>query len=587
MNAVGAPLLLLAAVLACCWHPSAWPAAERLVTRALGRPRSPAAFAAALAASVLAVEALVGWGIGIPQPRIHDEFSYLLAGDTFAHGRLSNPTHPLWRHFETFHVLLQPTYASKYPPGQGMALAAGEWLGAPILGVWISGALFCAAAAWMLHGWLRPRWARLGALLLALTVAVATAWDQGYRGGFVAGAGGALVFGAAARLLRRPRWHDGMALGMGAFVLAVSRPWEGVVATAAAIAPVTWRALRSAPLRRALLSPALVTAAIVVAGAAWLAYYDWRVTGSPWELPYQLHDRRYAAVPIFLWQPLRTVEPSPHEAMARFFRDFEGGEWRRQHTLAGWTAATVRKTRDIWVFFVGAALSPLLVGLPWALRRHGPRRAAAAAATLFASQLVILPSHPHYVAPGAVLLACLLVEGGRELRLWRPAGTRLGARLAAMVPLLALLSIPLRAWDLRQPLDEWHLRRAALAWRLAALPGRQLVLVRYSHGHDWLAEWVYNDADLRGTRVLWARFMGAAEDCRLLAWERHRTPWLLDVVEELTPPRLRPYPRRACAGARAAAGPLPSSTSPDEEPNVTRRPSTRQGSVSSRRSASG
>src|SRR3989449_5598823 len=111
---------------------------------------------------VIAIRLAVLPLLPLPVPGIHDEFSYLLLGDTFAHGRLANPPHPMWMSFETFHVNWFPTYSSMYPPAQGVFLALGQMLGSPWLGVLLTAAAMCAAIYWMLCAWMPPRWAFLG-----------------------------------------------------------------------------------------------------------------------------------------------------------------------------------------------------------------------------------------------------------------------------------------------------------------------------------------------------------------------------------------------------------------------------------------
>jgi hypothetical protein len=102
---------------------------------------------------------------------------------------------------------------------------------------------------------------------------------------------------------------------------------------------------------------------------------------------------------------------------------------------------------------------------------------------------------------------------------------------------VAAAMIPYETWDsLHRPGSD---RRIQIVKQLAMVPGRQLVFVHDSPLHNFLDEWVYNDADIDGARIVRARDRGAAENRELQTYYSSRSVWLLDPDER--PPRLSPY----------------------------------------------
>src|SRR5581483_6494021 len=203
----------------------------------------------------------------IPKPGIQDDFSTLLMADTFAHGRVANPTHSMWVHFETFHVNQKPTYVSMIYPGQAVPLAFGQVLfGHPFWGVWLSVGLMCAAICWMLQAWVPPLWALVGAGLATLRLAAFSYWANSYSGGAVAAIGGALVIGALPRIRRQQRVVDALLMGVGLALLANSRPYESTFfVVPIAVALIVWLfQKRGEALKRALVRVVLPVALLLV-----------------------------------------------------------------------------------------------------------------------------------------------------------------------------------------------------------------------------------------------------------------------------------------------------------------------------------
>ncbi|MBV9441864.1 MAG: hypothetical protein JO217_04140, partial [Acidobacteriaceae bacterium] len=161
----------------------------------------------------------------VPDPSIHDEFSQLLLGDTLAHGRLTNPTPAMWRHFESIHIIQRPTYNSMYPPGQGAFLAFGQVVfHEPWAGVEVAIALMSAASYWMFTGWLPRTWALFGIGLLLAKLTLAGFWVDSYISAAVPAIGGALVLGALPQLRHKASVPVSIAFGSGAGILMNTRP---------------------------------------------------------------------------------------------------------------------------------------------------------------------------------------------------------------------------------------------------------------------------------------------------------------------------------------------------------------------------
>lgn len=512
-----------------------------------GLARRKALAAVAVGACTLGIRVALIPLWGIPQPMWHDEFSFLLAADTFAHGRVTNPTHPMWIHFEGFHIIQHPTYMSMYPPGQGLMLAAGQLLGDPWIGQLVTTALVCAFLCWMLQAWLPPHWALLGATLAMLQVGILSYWMNSYFGSSLPALGGVLVLGALPRIQRHARVRDAIVMGTGLAILANTRPFEGFVfSLPIAGAILLWmRRPKGISVSMALVRVGLPLVLILGATGAGMTYYFWRVTGNPLVMPYQVDRETYAMAPYFVWQKPRPQPVYHHREMRDFYVNWELRDYQRGRSVVGFLRRLRYKTRMLWSFYLGPVFTLPFLAFPRLFRDRRMQFPLVLAGAVLVSIVIETWTLDHYVAPALGLFYLFLVQCMRHLRLWRWHGKPVGYGLARAVPLICLAMIVLRISAVAsgtqiEPLwQRGNLKRNAVVKELRNTPGKQLVIVHYGPQHTPHVDWIANAADIDASKVVWARDMGEAQNQEVVDYFKDRRVWLVNADD--SSPKLQAY----------------------------------------------
>jgi hypothetical protein len=557
-------LTAIAFAVAFCWPRlgSAWFSHVERAFRRLARKKSLSVTVVGIAAFLLRLVILPL--CPKPLPFLPDDFSFLLAADTFASGRLTNPTPAMWVNLESIHVTMKPTYMSMYFPAQGLILAAGKVLtGHPWFGILLVTAMMCAAFCWMLQAWLPPAWALLGGLLAVLRLGLFSYWINTHSGaGSITALGGALVLGALPRFIKTAQLRYGLLMAAGVVFLGVSRLYEGMLLCLPVVCYLAWWMFRgkNRPTPAILLRRTALPLALIVAGGAWLGYYNYRVFGNPTTLPYTVNRAQYAMAPYFVWQAGRPEPLYRHKLMRTFYRQDELDSFAKIHRLSGFVPETLLKAARGILFYTGIALLVPLIMIRRVLLDRRLRFLILCVLVLVAGQLVEIFLIPHYLAPFACAFYAIGLQAMRHLRFWKPGDQPVGLTLTRLIVTICVVLAGMRLYaeplHLALPVwpavwaSEWYgpnsrsgTARAQVEAGLEQLPGKQLAIVKYSPDHSPLVEWVYNTADIGNSKVVWAWDMDETENRRLMNYYKDRTVWL--VQPDSNPAQVSLYPTPA------------------------------------------
>ncbi len=344
-------------------------------------------------------------------------------------------------------------------------------------------------------------------------------------------------------------------MGVGIALLLFSRPFEGAAVCApVAVAVLAWLVRLKGRVRRvAVLRAAAPVVCLVVLSVGLLAWYDAKVTGSAFRLPYEVNQQEYGWPLTLAWFPV-----VPHSHAIRSMQDYflwEVAEHKKVTDPASSVYANTTDAAMLWTFFAGPALTIYLIFAPLAFRDRRMRLPAAVMLATLAALTIEQSRYPQYFSPATAAYLILLLQGARHMRAIGARGRPTLLALYRFVPVVIVVVVAARAaapalWHRRNWFDQdtsWCCSRSGNPHRekivdfLSRMPGEQLVIVRYGARHVFPYEWVLNGPDIDKENIVWAHDMGSAKNEELIRYFSGRRAWLLDVNDDSKLPPLSPY----------------------------------------------
>ena len=100
---------------------------------------------------------------------------------------------------------------------------------------------------------------------------------------------------------------------------------------------------------------------LLLTGAG-IGYYNWKLTGRLWLLPYQLHERTYVVSPLFIYQKPRPQPAYRPPAMRDFYLSFDLPHYQETQSARGLIASWYDRSKKFWRVLLGPLLTlPLLL----------------------------------------------------------------------------------------------------------------------------------------------------------------------------------------------------------------------------------